>query len=42
MLILSGSKQEPRWDIWPSRDPRQRKHLEQPSFEEMLDRLLEV
>ena len=42
MLILSGSKQEPRWDIWPTRNPRQRKPREQSSFEEVLDRLLEV
>jgi len=42
MLILSGSKEEPRWEIWPTRDPRQRKAMEQPSFEEMLETLLEV
>ena len=42
MLIVSGSKEEPRWEIWPSRDPRQRRALEQPSFEAMLETLLEV
>ena len=34
MLILSDSEQGPRWDIWPTRDPRQRKPMEGPSFEE--------
>ena len=42
MLILGGPKEEPRWEIWPSRDPRQRKVLEQLSFEGMLETLLEV
>ena len=42
MLILSGSKEEPHWTIWLSRDPRQRKPMSQPSFEETLDMLLEV
>jgi hypothetical protein len=43
MLILSGAKkEEARWEIWPSRDPRQRKPLDQASFEAALDTLLEV
>jgi len=43
MLILSGpTKEEARWEIWPSRDPRQRKPLDQASFEAALDTLLEV
>jgi hypothetical protein len=42
MLILSGAKETPHWEIWPSRDPRQRKPLEQASFEELLENLLEV
>ena len=42
MLILIGPKEDPRWEIWPSRDPRQRKPLDQASFEDVLDTLLEA
>lgn len=42
MLILAGAKDNPHWEIWPTRDPRQRKPLEQSTFEGMLDTLLEV
>ncbi len=42
MLILSGSKAEPRWEIWPTRNPRQRKAMEQPSLEGLLETMLEV
>ncbi len=42
MLILSGPKEDPRWEIWLSRDPRQRRPLDQASFEGALDTLLEV
>jgi hypothetical protein len=42
MLILGGPKGQPRWEVWPTRDPRQRKPLDQASFEGVLDTLLEV
>jgi hypothetical protein len=42
MLILSGSKDAPRWEIWLTRDPRQRKPMDQPSFEDVLESLLEA
>ena len=42
MLILSGPGEKSRWEIWPTRDPRQRKLMKQASFERMLETLLEV
>lgn len=42
MLILSGPKEERLWEIWPTRDPRQRKRMDQTSFESLLETLLEV
>ncbi|MGA2617591.1 MAG: hypothetical protein ABSF26_08285 [Thermoguttaceae bacterium] len=41
MLVLSGSKAEPRWEIWPNRDPRQRKVVRKASFEKLLETLLQ-
>jgi len=40
MLILSGPKATPTWEIWPSRDPRQRQPLNEASFKSLLDALL--
>jgi hypothetical protein len=40
MFILSGDKNTPTWEIWPSRDPRQRQTLTDASFKSLLESLL--
>ena len=42
MLILSGPNDAPRWEIWTTRDPRHRKPMDQPSFEGVLESMLET
>ncbi|MEO5731331.1 MAG: hypothetical protein ABI134_01785 [Byssovorax sp.] len=42
MLILAGSKQAAKWEIWPTRDPRQRKPMDQSTFEGVLESMLEA
>jgi hypothetical protein len=42
MLILSGSKEAPGWQIWPTRDPRERKPLNKSTFEGIVEGLLEA
>jgi hypothetical protein len=42
MLILTGSKEAAKWEIWPTRDPRQRKPMDQPTFEGVLESMLEA
>lgn len=40
MILLTGPKEAPIWEIWPSPDPRDRVQLNQQSFETLLESLL--
>lgn len=41
MLLLSGPKECPQWTIWPERDPRSHQKLDESTFKELLNSLLQ-